>query len=152
MTADLLLLETKLFFTPQLEKNRIQMVLEPSPPVSIKVDPAQMKQVLLNLVQNAADSIGQDGTITLRARHSRKPLLNGEKSTVILEVSDTGRGITAEAQKRLFDPFFTTKESGTGLGLSIAARIVQKHGGVLQYQTQVNRGTTFGILLPQANP
>ena len=56
-----------------------------------------------------------------------------------------------EAQKRLFDPFFTTKESGTGLGLSIAARIVQKHGGVLQYQTQVHRGTTFGILLPQAN-
>jgi signal transduction histidine kinase len=66
-------------------------------------------------------------------------------------VADTGQGIPPEAQKRLFDPFFTTKENGTGLGLSIAARIVQKHGGVLQYQTQVNRGTTFGILLPQAN-
>jgi signal transduction histidine kinase len=151
MAADLLLLETKLFFTPQLEKNRIQMTLEPSAPLYVKVDPAQMKQVLINLVQNAADSIGQDGTITLRARHSRKPLVNGEKGTVILEVSDTGRGIPAEAQKRLFDPFFTTKDNGTGLGLSIAARIVQKHGGVLEYQTQVNRGTTFGILLPQAN-
>ena len=151
MAADLLLLETKLFFTPQLEKNRIQMNLEPSAPVYVNVDPAQMKQVLINLVQNAAESIGQNGAITLRARQSRKPLLNGEKSTVILEVADSGRGISAEAQKRLFDPFFTTKENGTGLGLSIAARIVQKHGGVLQYQTQVNHGTTFGILLPQAN-
>ena len=151
IAADLLLLETKLFFASQLERNRIQMNLEPSAPMYVKVDPAQMKQVLINLVQNAADSIGQDGSITLRARQSRKPLLNGEKSTVIIEVSDTGRGIPADAQKRLFDPFFTTKETGTGLGLSIAARIVQKHGGVLQYQTQVNRGTTFAILLPQTN-
>jgi signal transduction histidine kinase len=151
VAADLLLLETKLFFAAQLERNRIQMVLEPSAPLYVSVDPAQMKQVLINLVQNAADSIGHDGAIALRARQSRKALLNGEKSTVILEVSDTGRGIPAEAQKRLFDPFFTTKENGTGLGLSIAARIVQKHGGVLQYQTQVNRGTTFGIVLPQAN-
>lgn len=151
IAADLLLMETKIFFAPQLEKNRIQLNLEPSTPTYVKVDPAQMKQVLINLVQNAAESIGQDGSITLRVRQSRKPLLNGEKSTVILEVSDTGKGIPLEAQKRLFDPFFTTKESGTGLGLSIAARIVQKHGGVLQYQTHVNRGTTFGILLPQVN-
>jgi len=149
--ADSLLSETRLFFAPQMEKNRIQIVVEPSAPMQVNVDAAQIKQVLINLVQNAADSIGQDGTITLRARQARKPLLNGEKNTVVLEVSDTGKGITAEAQKRLFDPFFTTKDNGTGLGLSIAARIVQKHGGVLQYQTQVNRGTTFGILLPQAN-
>ncbi|HWI59093.1 MAG TPA: ATP-binding protein [Bacillota bacterium] len=53
-------------------------------------------------------------------------------------------------EKRLFDPFFTTKETGTGLGLAIAARIVEKHGGALQYQTQVNRGTTFGVVLPRA--
>ena len=151
IAADLLLLETKQFFSAQLEKNRIQLHLEPSAPVYVKVDPGQIKQVLINLVQNAAESIGQDGAITLRARHSRKPVLNGEKGTVIIEVSDTGKGIPAEAQKRLFDPFFTTKETGTGLGLSIAARIIEKHGGRLQYQTQVNRGTTFGILLPQAN-
>jgi signal transduction histidine kinase len=68
---------------------------------------------------------------------------------VILEVADTGKGITSPVEKRLFDPFFTTKETGTGLGLSIAARIVEKHGGGRQYQTQVNRGTTFGIVLPQ---
>ncbi|MBI2949775.1 MAG: hypothetical protein HYY23_19255, partial [Verrucomicrobia bacterium] len=61
-----------------------------------------------------------------------------------------GKGISANVQERLFDPFFTTKETGTGLGLSIAARIVEKHGGTLQYQTEVDRGTTFGIVLPGA--
>jgi signal transduction histidine kinase len=115
----------------------------------VRVDPAQMKQVLINLVQNAADSIGHDGIITLRARAARKTLPNGGKNTVIIEVRDTGRGISAEAQERIFDPFFTTKDNGTGLGLSIAARIVQKHGGVLEYQTRVNQGTVFGIVLPQ---
>jgi signal transduction histidine kinase len=66
-------------------------------------------------------------------------------------VSDQGKGIPPEVEKRLFDPFFTTKETGTGLGLSVAARIVEKHGGLLQYQTKVNHGTTFGIVLPRAN-
>jgi signal transduction histidine kinase len=65
-----------------------------------------------------------------------------------LEVADTGSGIKPEVEKRLFDPFFTTKEGGTGLGLSIAARIIEMHGGALHYQTRVNRGTTFGIVLP----
>ena len=149
ISADLLLLESQHFFTPQLEKNNIQLNLEPSEPMQIHVDVAQLKQVLINLVQNAADSIGRDGKITLRARPDRKRLANGEMPVVILEVADTGKGISPEVEKRLFDPFFTTKENGTGLGLSIAARIVQKHGGELQYQTQVNHGTTFGIILPR---
>ena len=75
---------------------------------------------------------------------------NHNTEVVILEVADTGKGIPPDVEKRLFDPFFTTKESGTGLGLSIAARIVENHGGALQYQTQVNRGTVFGIVLPRA--
>jgi len=118
----------------------------------IRVDLAQIKQVLINLVQNAADSLTQGGTVTLRARADRRNLPPGETSVVILEVADTGAGIPPEVEKRLFDPFFTTKETGTGLGLPIAARIVQKHGGALQYQTQVNHGSTFGIVLPQAFP
>jgi two-component system sensor kinase FixL len=67
---------------------------------------------------------------------------------VVLEVADTGKGIPPEVETRLFDPFFTTKDTGMGLGLSIAARIVEKQGGLLQYQTQVSHGTTFGIVLP----
>ena len=89
------------------------------------------------------------GTVTLRARLDTKRLADRPAEVVILEVADTGKGIPPEVEKRLFDPFFTTKEAGTGLGLSIAARIVEKHGGALQYQTQVNHGTTFGIVLPR---
>ena len=88
--------------------------------------------------------------VTLRARLDSKRLADRVSEVVILEVADTGKGIPPEVEKRLFDPFFTTKDAGTGLGLAIAARIVEKHGGALQYQTQPNRGTTFGIVLPRA--
>jgi two-component system, NtrC family, nitrogen regulation sensor histidine kinase NtrY len=66
-------------------------------------------------------------------------------------VTDNGKGIPRAVQARLFDPFFTTKEGGTGLGLPIAARIVEKHGGQLRYQTEPNRGTTFRVVLPRLN-
>src|SRR5207249_10440558 len=115
----------------------------------IRVDPHQVEQVLINLIQNAAESIGRDGTITLRARSTQLPLTGQATLVVVLEVLDTGKGIPLKVQERLFDAFFTTKEPGTGLGLSIAARIVVKHGGALQYQTEVDRGTTFGIVLPR---
>ena len=148
--ADLPLQEVQFLLGPPLGEAQIGLVVEPSAPMRIKADAAQIKQVLINLVQNAADSIGRNGTITLRARAGRKRLAGGETDVVILEVTDTGKGIPPEVEKRLFDPFFTTKDHGTGLGLSIAARIVQEHGGSLQYQTQLNVGTTFGIVLPRA--
>ena len=81
------------------------------------------------------------------AGHTRK---NGA-ARVLLEVTDNGKGIPPDVQARLFDPFFTTREGGTGLGLPIAARIVEKHGGELRYQTQLNRGTTFAVVLPRAD-
>jgi signal transduction histidine kinase len=135
---------------PQLEKDNIRLAVQGSVSASIKIDPQQIQQVLINLIQNAADSIGQDGEVTLRARLDSKRLADRVTDVVILEVADTGKGITPEVEKRLFDPFFTTKETGTGLGLSIAARMVEKHGGALQYQTQPDHGTTFGIVLPRA--
>jgi signal transduction histidine kinase len=68
-----------------------------------------------------------------------------------VEVADSGHGMTEETRSKIFDPFFTTKEGGTGLGLPIAARIVEKHGGELRYQTELNRGTTFSVVLPRWN-
>jgi signal transduction histidine kinase len=147
--ADQPLEEVQALLTAQLAKQGIQLVRETAEPMRVTVDPGQIKQVLINLVRNAADSMNGAGTITLRARHDRKRLANGEAEVVVLEVADTGKGIPPEVEARLFDPFFTTKDNGTGLGLSIAARIVEKQGGSLQYQTQVNRGTTFGIVLPE---
>ncbi len=133
----------------QLEKASIRLDLASSPTLWIRVDPQQIEQVLINLIQNAAESIGRNGTITLRARSTLMPVEGHATPIVLLEVIDTGKGIPLRVQERLFDPFFTTKEAGTGLGLSIAARIVEKHGGALQYQTEVGRGTTFGIVLPR---
>jgi signal transduction histidine kinase len=142
--------EIRSLLGPGLEKANIQFVMGPPPPWRVRADSEQIKQVLINLDQNAADSIGAKGVIRLGARRDRVRLADGETGVVILEVEDNGRGIPPEVQKRLFDPFFTTKDNGTGLGLSIAARIVEKHGGALQYQTRINRGTTFGIVLPEA--
>jgi signal transduction histidine kinase len=148
ISAEQPLREVHQLLTPQLEKADIFFRLEPTPPVCVKADPQQMKQVLINLVQNASEAVGRKGSVILRARTDRLRLRDKETEVVVFEVADTGKGIPPEVEKRLFDPFFSTKESGTGLGLSIAARIVEKHGGVLQYRTAVNYGTTFGIVLP----
>jgi len=150
ISATELLSEVQTLLQPQLEKSNIRLACENSISARVCVDSEQIKQVLINLVQNAAESIGQDGTVTLRARLDSSRLGDRPRDVVILDVTDTGSGISPEVEKRLFDPFFTTKEAGTGLGLSIAARIIEKHGGALQYQTQVNHGTTFGIVLPRA--
>jgi signal transduction histidine kinase len=150
VSADDPLRQVHALLKPQLEKAGIRLNLLDSVSALIQIDPQQIQQVLINLIQNAADSIGQDGDVTLRARLDTKRLADRSAAVVILEVTDTGKGIPPEVEKRLFDPFFTTKDTGTGLGLSIAARIVEKHGGALQYQTQPNRGTTFGIVLPRA--
>src|SRR5581483_9997629 len=107
------------------------------------------EQVLINLVQNSAENIGRNGTVTLRLRRASAELHGRTRSAAILQVTDTGKGIPPEIEARLFDPFFTTKEAGTGLGLAISARIVENHGGLLRYDTELNRGTTFEIVLPE---
>ncbi len=127
---------------PQLEKDLIALELEDSEDAWVRADTQQIRQVLINLIRNSADSIERNGVIVLRLR--RRGV-----SAVVVEVADNGKGIPAEVRKRLFDPFFTTKEGGTGLGLPIAARIVERHGGELRYQTELKRGTTFSIVLPR---
>jgi signal transduction histidine kinase len=148
VSAEQPLREVQTLMGPELEKSKIKLVVGDVAQVQIHVDPQQIKQVLINLIQNAADSIGENGTVTLRARLDEKRLRDRPSDVVVLEVNDSGKGIPPEAEKRLFDPFFTTKDFGTGLGLPIAARIVEKHQGALQYQTQPENGTTFGIILP----
>jgi signal transduction histidine kinase len=135
---------------PQLERRGITVVVQESPTGWIQVDPHQIKQVLINLVQNAADATEKGGRILLRARCEVARLGDHTAEVVVLEVEDDGRGMLPEVQARLFDPFFSTKDGGTGLGLSIASRIVEKHGGALQYQTKIDSGTTFGVVLPRA--
>ncbi len=147
--ADTIIREVHGLISPSLESRGVRLEVESNPELFIRAESSHLKQVLINLVRNASEAIDGVGTVTLRARAGRAALGGRETDAVILEVADTGKGIPPEVEKRLFDPFFSTKETGTGLGLPIAARIVERHGGVLQYQTRPGHGTTFGVVLPR---
>lgn len=144
LPAQRVLQEVSDLLQPQLEKSGIKLIVTKGEPTWLRADPGQIKQVLINLVQNAAESIGTNGAVTLRAHSTGKG-----NNFVALDVTDSGKGIPRAVQERLFDPFFTTKEGGTGLGLPIAARIVEKHGGELRYRTEAGQGTTFSVVLPR---
>jgi signal transduction histidine kinase len=132
----------------ELEGRALEIKLGETTTAKFCADPQQLKQVLINLVQNAAESIGQSpGTITLDARTDRRCLKGNESDVVIIEVTDTGPGIAPELHDRLFDPFFSTKQEGTGLGLPISHQIVDKHGGAIEFRSTPGH-TTFGIVLP----
>ena len=148
MPVEALLRDVHGLLQSDLAERKVELKLELLAKEPIRVDQNKMKQVLINFVQNGAESIEAGGTVTLRSRIDKQVLKGRETTAVVIDVADTGKGIPPEVQKRLFDPFFTTKEAGTGLGLPIAARIVEKHGGIIQYHTQPNRGTTFSIVLP----
>ena len=100
----------------------------------------------MNLVSNAIDAIGKDGTIEIKSRKSG-PVIQ-------IKVSDTGSGIPEEMQKRIFDPFFTTKQpgKGVGLGLWITHNIVEKMGGSITLKSRVGQGTTFTVRIPAMVP
>jgi len=144
------LLEVEALLRSDLARSGIHLVRESAGTTKVKIDPPQLKQVLINLVKNAADSLNEGGTITLRAHRARERILKEHENVVVLEVADNGKGIALEIQNRIFDPFFTTKATGTGLGLPIAARIIEKHGGALRYRSEPDHGTTFQVVLPEA--
>ena len=106
--------------------------------------PAQINQVVMNLLVNAAHAIEERGIITVRSGH--------DAEWAWIEVADTGRGMSPEVLKCIFDPFYTTKPvgKGTGLGLSISYDIVDKHGGHIDVSSEPGRGTTFRVWLPLA--
>jgi PAS domain S-box-containing protein len=126
---------------------------------SVRGSSTQLRQVVMNLMLNASDAIGnQPGEIRVSTRLLRvgreDHAVNGtnlaEGEYIRLQVSDTGSGMTREVQARIFDPFFTTKQAGRGLGLAVVQGIVRSHGGAIKVRSQPARGTTFEILLPCA--
>ncbi len=104
------------------------------------IDSNQMQQVLVNLARNAMQAMTRGGTLTLQTWEGA--------DGVWVSVADTGGGIPQEQLKRIFEPFYTTKKRGSGLGLMIVQRIVRAHGGRIEVESQVGRGTTFRIGLP----
>ena len=104
------------------------------------LDLSQIQQVLVNLVKNAMQAMAKGGTLTLQT---------GEGADgVWVSVADTGGGIPQEQINRIFEPFFTTRKKGSGLGLMIVQRIVRAHGGRIELESQVGRGSTFRVWLP----
>ena len=123
----------------------IQTDLMDSVPI-IAGDQAQLQQVILNLISNAIDAIGKDGTVSVKSR--------ADDSVIRVVIADTGPGIPENMQKKIFDPFFTTKSSGkgTGLGLWISYTIIEKLGGSLSLRSQAGKGAEFTITLPIVRP
>ena len=121
----------------------------------VYVDPIQIDQVLMNLVINARDAIGDDNgeiTISIKKEPERKNLYtNGGKKEDFIKISveDTGQGIEEEIKEKIFEPFFTNKQDGTGLGLSVVDGIVEQHGGFIDITSQVGKGTQFDIFIPE---
>jgi PAS domain S-box-containing protein len=126
---------------------------------AVGANEAQLRQVVMNLVMNASDAIGE-GTGVIRVATSgvkvghdslaARPNRLAEGDYVQLEVADTGRGIPSEVRTKVFDPFFTTKTSGHGLGLAIVDGIVRGLGGTIHLTSELGKGTTFRILLPSS--
>ena len=104
------------------------------------LDPAQIKQVLVNLVKNAVQATTRGGVLTVQT--------GSGADGVWVSIADTGCGIPQEQLNRIFEPFFTTKRKGSGLGLMIVQRIVREHGGLIKLESNVGQGTRFRIWLP----
>ncbi len=107
---------------------------------SAPLDPAQIKQVLVNLLKNAMQATSKGGVLTVQT--------GSGADGVWISIADTGCGIPQEQLSRIFEPFFTTKKKGSGLGLMIVQRIVREHGGLIKLESHVGQGTTFRIWLP----
>jgi PAS domain S-box-containing protein len=132
---------------------------------AINADPTQIRQIVMNLITNASDALGEaGGTITLRTGVARLSELEGQRFTgpvqgdelferredpfVFLEIGDTGSGMTPDTLGRIFDPFFSTKFAGRGLGLAAVMGIVRSHHGLIRIRTERGQGTAFRVLFP----
>jgi signal transduction histidine kinase len=134
--------ESALVIAAHQLRDRIEVQRELGAVPKIRGVASQINQVLLNLITNAAQAMGESGRLTVASRRS------GDQ--IEIDVTDTGPGIPDDILPKIFDPFFTTKPvgEGTGLGLSIVHKIVQSHGGTIKVRTAAGKGTTFTVSFP----
>lgn len=133
-----LLAEVQTMFDNRGEAARL--VIEVDEPCGVWADPARLRQVVWNLLLNAADAMPQSGQITIRAER--------REDDVRIAVQDDGVGMAPDVIEHIFDPFYTTKPEGTGLGLAQVHRIVEEHAGTLEVDSRPDVGTTFTVVLP----
>lgn len=139
------LLEAVLTFTyPMLRQHNIDLVKEYAVALpKANIDSDRIKQVFVNLILNAIQAMPDGGSLTIRTF--------AKKDYVIVQFTDTGKGIMAKDLPRIFDPFYTTKDDGAGLGLSISHQIIRMHKGTIWVSNTSPAGTTFDVSLPQSN-
>ena len=139
------------------DTGRLELDLDPNVG-QVRIDPAQLQQVLLNLTLNARDALRKRGCVVIgTARRRVKTGLNRRFTDaapgdyICLSVSDNGTGMSQETQQQLFEPFFTTKPEGkgTGLGLSLVHGVVQQSGGFITVKSELSKGSTFEVMLPE---
>jgi len=106
------------------------------------LDPAQIKQVILNIISNAIHATGPGGQVEITSH------VDLEENMLVINIKDNGPGIPPEQLPKIFDPFYTTKEQGTGLGLTLSQRIIEGHGGKIKVSSRVGEGSCFSIYLP----
>ncbi len=135
-----LLDETVRVFSQDRSGPKLAVSFAGGAPISLQADPAQVRQVVWNLLRNAAEAMPDGGTITVSMATS------GRWAEII--VADTGVGIAAEDREKIFEPFYTTKTRGSGLGLATVQRIVVEHAGELLVDSTVGKGTRFTVRLP----
>ncbi len=136
--------ETLSVLQPELNDRNLFVRQDLADPLPLgRFDPAQIKQLLLNLIKNAMQAMTKRGTLGLATGSS--------KQDIWMSVTDTGSGIPADRLSQIFEPFYSTKKKGTGLGLMIVDRIVRDHRGRVEIQSVVGKGTTFTIWLPRSD-
>ncbi len=137
------------------DRQRVQILDDfPDEPVMVEADPAQLRQVVLNLLLNALDAMPDGGRIDVTISRTRSPHGQNKSETVsgkawtLLSIHDSGEGFATEIIDRLFEPFSSTKETGTGLGMSICRRIVEAHGGIITASNSPQGGAVIDVSLP----
>ncbi len=129
------------FFSPQAEAAHVLVrTTMHDQPITCNVDADIIKQAVLNLMINATEAMTDAGELMIH--------VSAQRETAVIEVTDTGPGMTADARAKIFDVYFSTKKHGTGLGLPTARRIIREHGGTLRVESEVGKGTRFIISLP----
>lgn len=136
------------FWTTKIRELKIkyELVLEEDLP-KIRGDAVELNQVINNLVLNSIETMESGGTLDITTYRGPSSF-HKDRQVAVLNVKDTGSGIQPQHRESVFDPFFTTKSMGTGLGLAITHQIIERHGGVISFQSEPNQGTTFTVELP----
>jgi signal transduction histidine kinase len=129
------------FFAPQAQLQRVQLRLRANnTPLLVPIDAKLIKQAVLNLMINGVQAMPNGGELILSASRT--------DGFIRIDVIDTGTGIDADAMKNIFNAYYSTKKGGTGLGLAIGQRIAREHGGSLNVQSEIGKGSDFYLLLP----